>query len=402
MVTNIKEKNVVLLIDDYVPDSTKIAAKMMHELACELVQRGCKVTVITPSSNLSTGYNSEYIDGVEVVRFKLGPIKNCSFFRRAINESILPFKAWLNTQVHFKKRNVDLLISYSPSIFWGWYAKKLKKKFQCPSYLILRDFFPQWIIDSKLIKANSIIAKYFRFIEKINYSSADVIGIQSIANIDYFKECFGERYKTRLLFNWVKPETDKNNIGFKKSLGLEDKILFFYGGNIGKAQDMSNLIRLAQRLQDKPQVHFVFLGQGDEFELIKNMVICDKIKNVSILPPVSQNIFKAILHEVDIGLFSLCHNHKSHNFPGKILGYMVNNIPILGSVNQGNDLQEIIREYSAGFVSINGDDDILYHNALALLDNPLLRKESGINANRLLHAKFTVAAAADEVLNNQG
>ncbi|MDR4899192.1 glycosyltransferase family 4 protein, partial [Yersinia kristensenii] len=184
--------------------------------------------------------------------------------------------------------------------------------------------------------------------------------------------------------------------------GLENKILFFYGGNIGKAQDMKNLVRLAKRLQHKSEAHFVFLGQGDEVTLIKDMVIRDKINNVTILPSVSQQKFKAILHEVDVGLFSLCRNHKSHNFPGKILGYMANSIPILGSVNKGNDLQEIIQEYNAGFVTINGEDDILYHNALTLLEDALLRKQLGINSNRLLHAKFTVAAAADEIINNQG
>jgi glycosyltransferase involved in cell wall biosynthesis len=402
MLYDIKEKSIVLLVDDYIPDSTKVAAKMMHELACELVQRGYKVTVITPSSHLKSNYHSDYIDNVEVVRFKLGPIKNCSLIKRAINESLLPFKAWLYTNRHLKNKNFDLIISYSPSFFWGWFAIKLKKRFQCSLYLILRDFFPQWIIDNGIIKANNPITKYFRFIERLNYSSADVIGIQSIANIKYFKECFSDRYKTRLLFNWVSPNLEKNNIDFKKHLGLENKVLFFYGGNIGKAQDMKNLVRLAKRLQHKSEAHFVFLGQGDEVTLIKDMVIQDKINNVTILPSVSQQKFKAILHEVDVGLFSLCRNHKSHNFPGKILGYMANSIPILGSVNKGNDLQEIIQEYNAGFVTINGEDDILYHNALTLLENALLRKQLGINSNRLLHAKFTVAAAADEIINNQG
>ncbi|WP_063654932.1 glycosyltransferase family 4 protein [Candidatus Arsenophonus triatominarum] len=402
MLTDIKEKSIILLVDDYIPYSTKVAAKMMHELAYELVQRGYKVTVITPSSTLKKRYSSDYIDNVEVIRFKLGSIKNCSLIKRAINESLLPFKAWFQTNRYLKNKKFDLIISYSPSIFWGWFAIKLKKIFQCPLYLILRDFFPQWVIDSGIIKEKSPIAKYFRFIEKLNYSSADVIGIQSSANIDYFKQCFGNLYNTSLLFNWVNPKIEKNNIDFKKSLGLEGKILFFYGGNIGKAQDMKNLVRLAQRLQHKPEAHFVFLGQGDEFALINKIVMRDKINNVTILPPVSQQKFKAILSEVDIGLFSLCRNHKSHNFPGKILGYMANSIPILGSVNKKNDLKKIIEEYNAGFVSINGEDDILYHNALILLENHLLRKQLGINSNRLLYAKFTVSSAIDEILNNQG
>ncbi|MFS1583993.1 MAG: hypothetical protein ACL7AY_15385 [Candidatus Arsenophonus phytopathogenicus] len=81
---------------------------------------------------------------------------------------------------------------------------------------------------------------------------------------------------------------------------------------------------------------------------------------------------------------------------------MANSIPILGSVNKKNDLKKIIEEYNAGFVSINAEDDILYNNALILLENHSLRKQLGINSNRLLYAKFTVSSAIDEILNNQG
>ena len=41
-----------------------------------------------------------------------------------------------------------------------------------------------------------------------------------------------------------------------KALGLEDKVFYFYGGNIGSAQDMMNIVRLviAMRLEAKSVV----------------------------------------------------------------------------------------------------------------------------------------------------
>ena len=47
-----------------------------------------------------------------------------------------------------------------------------------------------------------------------------------------------------------------------------------------------------------------------------------------------------MLASFDIGLFSLHRNHKTHNFPGKILSYMSFSKPILGSCNVGNDLRD--------------------------------------------------------------
>jgi len=101
-----------------------------------------------------------------------------------------------------------------------------------------------------------------------------------------------------------------------------------------------------------------------------------------------------------VGLFSLAKNHTAHNFPGKILGYMVESLPILGSVNPDNDLQEIINEADAGTVLINGEDEKLLLKAKALLDNSNLRTKQGKAAYSLLEERFSVDAAAQMVLKS--
>lgn len=37
--------HLALIIDDYLPDSTRVASKMFHELACAFVNGGHRVTV---------------------------------------------------------------------------------------------------------------------------------------------------------------------------------------------------------------------------------------------------------------------------------------------------------------------------------------------------------------------
>ncbi len=394
-------KRIAVFIDDYLPDSTKVAAKMMHELSSEFVHRGYQVDVFTPEASMAQSFVLSQLDGVNVYRFKSGEIKNTSLIKRGINEVLLSFRAWFYLRNTFKNNKYDLIVNYSPTIFWSCIVFFLKKKNNAFSYLILRDFFPQWIIDNKIIAKNSFVAHFFRFFEKLNYKSSDVIGIQSPNNISFFKSQCGDKYKISLLYNWAKLENEKYfGESYREKLNLEDKIIFLYGGNIGKAQDMSNLIRLALRVKQKENVHFLFVGQGDEVNLIKENIIEHNLSNITYLPPISQNEFKKLLTEVDIGLFTLCKSHQSHNFPGKLLGYMVNEIPILGSINPGNDLREIIDEFNAGFISVNGDDDILYENAIKLIDDPLLRNEMGKNAKLLLIDKFTVESAVNNILKN--
>ena len=147
------------------------------------------------------------------------------------------------------------------------------------------------------------------------------------------------------------------------------------------------------------KAHFLFVGQGDEVELVNSLVKQWKLENLTYLPPLTQSEFKVLLSEVDVGLFSLAKNHTAHNFPGKILGYMVNSIPILGSVNDGNDLMPLINDANAGMVYVNGDDEHLFQAALTLLNDKSIRNNMGKCALALLRKEFDVEGVVIEIIN---
>ena len=390
---------ICIVIDDYMPDSIKVGAKMVHELACEFKEEGHDVTVVTPVPKLKAKTEISTLDGVTVCRFKSGEIKNVGKVKRAINETLLSRYAWRSFKDHFKKNPHDLIIYYSPTIFWGGLVERLKKLWSAPSYLILRDLFPQWAIDQGLIREGSKIEKYFRYFEKKNYAAADIIGLMSQKNLESFKETVTADKKLEVLYNWAANVPVKAESDYKEKLGLTGKTVYFYGGNIGHAQDMMNIVRLAKNMQNETNAHFVLVGAGDEVELVREAIKQEKLDNMTLLPSVSQDAFKQMLAAFDVGLFTLHQDHSTHNFPGKLLGYIVQELPILGSVNAGNDLQEIVEEAGAGFVTVNGEDEKLLENALKLLDENT-RREVGQNAKKLLESTFSVEAATRQILKN--
>ena len=388
---------ICVIVDDYLPDSIKVGAKMMHELACEFVSQGHQVTVFTPLPTLETRTRIDTLDGVTVCRFRSGEIKNVGKIKRAINETLLSHIAWKNYKSYFREHPHDLIVYYSPTIFWGGLVARLKAFWHAPAYLILRDLFPQWAIDQGLIREGSLIEKYFRYFEKKNYAAANTIGLMSERNLEFFRQSYHGNAKLEVLYNWASNQPVKSSGKYRKRYGLENKVVFFYGGNMGHAQDMMNLVRLARNMRDTPEAQFVFVGAGDEVPLIEKAVEEEGLNNILLLPPVSQEEFKEMLAEFDIGLFTLHKEHKTHNFPGKLLGYMVQSMPILGSVNQGNDLKDIIEEAKAGYVTVNGNDIQLLENAKRLMD-VTVRKKLGQNAKKLLDEYFSVSAATQQIL----
>ena len=106
-----------------------------------------------------------------------------------------------------------------------------------------------------------------------------------------------------------------------------------------------------------------------------------------------------MLAEVDVGMFSLSAEHTAHNFPGKLLGYMVQSLPILGSVNTGNDLKMLVNSNQAGYITINGDDEQLLKDAVSLYESASLRKKVGCNAYELLKNEFSVTSIAENLVS---
>jgi glycosyltransferase involved in cell wall biosynthesis len=391
----------LLIIDDYLPHSIKVAAKMMHELALEFKKNGHTISVLTPAPLQLESLTKKEIDGIEVLYFRSGEIKNISKAKRAINETLLSYHAWSATKNYFQKNQFDGIVYYSPTIFWGYLVKKLTSLWKCNSYLILRDIFPQWTLDNGLMKKNSPIYRYFKFFERQNYRSAGTIGVMSPSNLQFFKNKKQDISKFEVLFNWAEiPEIPKSRNAFRKKLNLENKIVLFYGGNIGHSQKMIILVDLAKHFTNNPDVHFLFVGKGDEVDLIINEKEKYNLTNITYLPSVDQNTYFEMLNEFDIGLFSLHPNHKTHNFPGKLLGYMAYSKPILGCVNEGNDLKEIINNAGAGIVVNSGDNDLLLSSACTLIESEGQRKRMGINGRLLLSEHFSVNNACLQIVKS--
>ncbi len=389
----------ILLVGVYYLPSSEASAKLIYDLGQELKRQNHEVTILAPSESIGADVEVDQEDGLQVVRVKAGQIKGASRALRAWREVRLSETLWRKGKSFFKQHPHDLIIYYSPTIFFGPLVHKLKALWQCPSYLILRDIFPQWAVDLGVLK-KGLIWSYFRFRELQQYAAADVIGVQSPANLNYFTEQLPDKdYNLEVLYNWTtpKPETAHPS-GYRQQLGLDSKIVFFYGGNIGVAQDIDNVVRLAERLRNESHIYFLLVGAGTEVERLQGVIADKQLSNISILPAVGQQEYLSLLSEVDVGLISLDQRLKTQNYPGKILGYMSASLPILGSINSGNDLSDMLKTHEAGLCSVNGEDEQLAAHTLTLANDAAYRHRVGVNARRLMEQYFSVSVCAKQIL----
>jgi len=99
-------------------------------------------------------------------------------------------------------------------------------------------------------------------------------------------------------------------------------------------------------------------------------------------------------------MISLDRRLTNHSIPGKVLAYLYWRLPVLASLNPGNDLFNLLEKSQSGFCFVNGENDKLRAAALQLASDSHVRARMGKNGPRLLEHTFSVEAAARQILQH--
>jgi glycosyltransferase involved in cell wall biosynthesis len=101
-------------------------------------------------------------------------------------------------------------------------------------------------------------------VARYQYSVADIIGVQTPGNLSYFEDWKKTGKKLVVLQNWLADtKPDSCSISINRTT-LAGRKIFVYAGNMGVAQGMDILIDLAEKLKDRRDIGFLFVGRGSE------------------------------------------------------------------------------------------------------------------------------------------
>ena len=247
----------LLLIAPHFPPFNSSAAVQLNDLASAFFDKSLNLTVLVPSSELILPFEIENKKGFQIIRLRVPKFREISNIRRVIAEFLMPFfMIWNLRNTGFNKYVWDGLIWYSPSIFFSPLVRSIKKKSRCNAYLIIRDIFPDWMVDLGLMDKG--LGYYFlKWIECRQYKLADTIGVQTASNLTYFKNK-SFKGKLEVLHNWLKrPPVLPTSLRLDNTK-LKGRKVFIYAGNMGVAQDVGVFIDLAKKMSPRSDVGFFF------------------------------------------------------------------------------------------------------------------------------------------------
>ena len=389
---------IAVIADAYPPLKTS-GAVQIRDLVAEFSSQGHEVTVILPLPSLDKLWSTERRGNLTVLRLKAPRTKDVSYFRRAIAEYRLSGAMYRNfLRSPFRDTKFDGIVWYSPTIFLGALVAKLKAKSFCPTYLILRDIFPDWAVDMGLL-GKGFIYRYFKTIEKLQYRQADTIGVQTPSITSYFSNEHPElSARIEVLNNWLSQPAPKNcSIQVANTL-LAGRHIFAYTGNIGIAQGMDILVDLVSEYRDNTDVGFIFVGRGTAVEKIRKLISARRLSNVLLFDEINPDEIPAFLDQCHVGLIALDPRHRNDNIPGKFLAYMQAGLPVLATINAGNDLEKLIKEHQVGLVITSNNLEELKDQADSLLLESARDEGLKGRCKALAKEQFSSAAAVSQIV----
>ena len=392
---------IIIISDAFSPQNTS-AAVQLKELADEFIKRKVDLLVITTNYKNNRVLN-EKINKIKLLRIPINKEYQGNYIFRTISELKMPFSFYFSLmKSKYKEFKPDLVVWYSPTIFFGILILLLKIRYKFHAYLILRDIFPEWANDLGLIK-KSLPYYFFKFIANIQYFAANTIGVQSKSNIKYVKGWINHKYRSiEVLENWQSKRTYIKKCRIKISeTKLKGRKIFCYLGNMGVAQSIDFMIDLAERMKNNNNVGFLFVGRGSEWERLRKKIIKKDLQNILIYKEIDSDEISDLTKQCHFGLIALDPRHNSHNIPGKFLTYILYGLPVLARLNANTDLEAIIKRYKIGF-SYTGNVVEEFQNLaerLLNLSNSDLSKLSKSCLN-LVKKHYSTSIAVDKILKS--
>jgi glycosyltransferase involved in cell wall biosynthesis len=371
----------------------------MRDLAQEFVRQGHETVVILPTAGLETPWAIETVGGVTVLRLTAPQTRDQSYLKRAFGEFLLPFIALRQlASSPLKHRRWDIIAWYSPPIFFGPLIWWLKIKSGGHAYLILRDIFPEWAMDLGLLR-KGIAYRLLKMVAGFQYWVADTIGVQTMSNLGYVQSWHSPPSRTvEVLHNWQQPAPDVGSTIELARTTLAGRKVFVYIGNMGVAQALDIFIDLAQRLQCRNDIGFLFVGRGSEASRLAAEVGLRNLTNTLFHPEIDPSEIAGLLAQCRVGMLALDPRHKTHNIPGKFLTYMLAGLPVLARINAGTDLEHLIELESVGFCHTGDSVEQLCSLAQRLIDRETERESMAERGRALGVRMFSPATAVQSIV----
>jgi len=355
----------------YWPD-VSATGQLLTELAEDLVRvHRWDVTVVAgyPLRSDASLPSSEWRNGVQIVRASGTTLDPQPFIGRATNY-VSYFTSAVVKGLAIRKPDVVVALTDPPII--GLAALAAASKAHAPFVFLCEDIFPEvatLLEDFHSDAVNGALTQVNRFLVR---KATRIVALGETMKRRLIEGKGADPSKVTVIHNWadwraVAPGPRDNP--FARQHGLVDRFVVLHAGNIGLSQDLEIVLHAAGQLRDRPDVVFVFVGDGAKKKDLEDAAARRDLRNVMFLPFQPREMMDQSYATADVSLVSLKRGLAGVIVPSKIYNVLASGRPCVAAVEQDSEVADIINRHDCGFVIAPGDAAALRARTLDLSDD---------------------------------
>ena len=355
----------------YAPDMAstgQIYTELFESLSDEF-----DITVICTVPSYTGTVPEEYKDeklyfeergGVHIVRVPVREFSKEDKKSRVLNMADFWFGARKATRE--LEGDFDLVFTFSgPPILGGMLGVYGSKKKHAPLIYGIQDFNPEQTI-AVGYAGNAVVHKLMMAFDKRSCKRSSCVIVPGRDLQETLSERFGGVGVpgSAVINNWADdqnvvplPKSDPRVSAFRREHGMDDKFVVMYSGNLGLYYDLPNILEVIAKFKNRDDVLFSFVGQGAVKPRLEAYASENGLSNVAFLPYQPKDLLPVSLNAADVHLVTNAKGIKGVSCPSKAYGIMATNVPIIGVLEPGSEIWQIIEESGCGILAETGDYD---------------------------------------------
>lgn len=267
--------------------------------------------------------------------------------------------------------------------------------------LYIQDLYPQILVKAGLLKPQATLYRLLEGTSRWMYRQSDAIVVDG-RDVKWAVEQVSRRTDVRFIPYWADIDLAKRSARADDPtlhrLGLSDKFVVQYSGNMGRMHDLDTIVRAAELLRDHPRIHFLFRGNGFRRARLEDQLAMSTIDNASVLDPVPWSELGDALAACDVGLIALHGNSEGTAVPSRMYNVLAAGRPIVAVADDDSELALLVGENAVGWIVRAGDHEQLARTLAAAESSPELVRSmgerAGATASRYTRAQHVAAFRA--------
>ncbi|MEX3951168.1 glycosyltransferase WbuB [Paraburkholderia sp. EG287B] len=390
---------------NYAPEVTGVG-KYTAEMAELLAAHGHEVRVICappyyPQWRVHEGYRAgryqrETLRGVGVWRAPLWVPTQQGGLKRIVHLASFALSS-LPLLARLAAWRPEAVMQIVPTLFCAPGALLLARAVGARSWLHIQDFEIDAAFDLGLLRGGqeSRLGRAALAGERWLLRRFDVVSSISARMVERAIDKGVDASRAVCLPNWVDTEAIfplPYPSAFRRRLGIpQDNTVVLYSGNMGAKQGIEILADVATALAARPDISFVFCGDGAaRRELIAR---CEPLSNCHVLPLQPSSMLNELLNVADIHVLPQRADAADLVMPSKLTGMLASGRAVVAMARPGTSLFDVVSNH--GIVVPPEDDAALAAAIVDLAGDPARRAALGRAARRYAKRMLSPQAIFD-------